>query len=194
MPGRRRGGRLSTRGFRPPTDWGAVTFHGSLVAGVGGFDFDVVDVSTAMADAPSSGILADEYTLRRTRGVWLAYPAVWPNATPGIVEVAIGLGVANIEAVNANAVPSPLQESYWDGWFYRSWSKHQLPAQVAGTGPPFFLTSTGEDSIWTIDSKAMRKVADNVIFAAIALETDTGEAVEVNYSVDLRMLFSLTSR
>lgn len=196
MARRTRGGRLSRGGFRPPTDWGAVTFHGSLQAGVAGFDLDAIDISTAMSDAPSSPLLSDEYTLRRTRGVWSTHIVAWPNTTPGITEVALGMGVTNIEAVNALALPSPLQEAYWDGWFFRAWTKFELPGQLTGTGAAAatFPLNTGEGSIWTIDSKAMRKIGDDVVFAAIALQTDSGEVVVANYSVDIRMLFSLTSK
>lgn len=191
---RRRGRRTATKSFRPQTDWAAVTMYGVLTAGVTGEDHDFVNLSAIEGDAPL-GPLGESYTLMRTRGVWHAYPAVWPNSTPGIVDVAFGIGVSPTEAITAAALPDPINDSEWDGWLMRKWSYFRLPAAVAGLGAAgSFNSVTDEDSVWNCSSKAMRRLEDNDLFCVFSLATDTGEAVQVNYIADLRQLFQQSAK
>lgn len=199
--GRFRATRGARRGFRPPTDWAATTLVGSLTAGVGGTDTDWWNLSAIEEDEPGDAELSGPQTLRRTRGVWHAYPVTWPNNSSGIVECAIGIGVTNGEAIAANATPTPIDDSFWDGWIIRRWCYWRLPTPVGGAnsfaigaGSTLDRTDTGVDAVWNLDSRAMRRIEDNQLFLVVDLATDTGEAVVVNYVVDLRQLWSLSGK
>lgn len=198
MPGRVRRRRSATRSFRPQTDWAAVTGYGTLVAGVPGTDNDFINLSVIEGDAPLLP-LGESYTLMRTRGVWHAYPVVWPNATPGIIDVAVGIGVAPVQAITAGALPDPIENSEWDGWLMRRWTYFRLPGQSNATTTPAALAGAvgqggGFDNVWSLDSRAMRRLEDNDLFLAMSLGTDTGEAVQVNYIFDLRQLFQQSAK
>lgn len=195
MAGRTRIRRSARRGFRPQTDWAAATGYGTLIAdGVTGVDNDFVNLSVIEGDAPL-GPLGESYTLMRTRGVWHCYPVVWPNTTPGIVDVAVGIGVAPSQAITAAALPDPIEDAEWDGWLMRKWTYFRLPA-AAAPFPPSFLggSSTGDMSVWDLESRAMRRLEDNDLFMALSLGTDTGELIQVNYIFDMRQLFQQSAK
>lgn len=194
MATRRR--RTATRSFRPQTDWAAVTTYGSLQAdGITGQDSDVANLSAIEGDNPL-GPLGESYTLMRTRGVWHCYPVTWPNASPGIVDVAIGIGVAPSQAITAAAVPNPIDDAEWDGWVIRKWTYFRLPGPVTGTGAASTIGagSSAWGGVWDLDSKAMRRLEDNDLFMSISVGTDTGEEVVVNYITDLRQLFQQSAK
>lgn len=198
MAGRVRRRRTATRSFRPQTDWAAATGYGTLVAGVAGTDNDFVNLSAIEGDAPVLP-LGESYTLMRTRGVWHAYPVTWPNVTPGIVDMAVGIGVAPAAAITAAALPDPITDSEWDGWLVRRWNYWRLPGQFNGATVPSALASAvgqggATDNVWNLDSRAMRRLEDNDLFMALSMGTDTGEAVVLNYVFDLRQLFQQSAK
>lgn len=194
MAGRVRRSRTATKSFRPQTDWAAATGYGTLVAGVLGTDTDFVNLSVIEGDAPLLP-LGESYTLMRTRGLWHCYPVVWPNSTPGIVDVAVGIGVSPSQAITAGALPDPIENSEWDGWLVRRWTYFRLPT-AAGTvnAGSLFASIYTDNGIWDLSSRAMRRLEDNDLFLAISLGTDTGELVQVNYIFDLRQLFQQSAK
>lgn len=196
MAGRVRRRRSATRTFRPQTDWAAATGYGTLIANaVTGVDNDFVNLSAIEGDAPLAP-LGESYTLMRTRGVWHAYPVVWPGGpAPGIVDMAVGIGVANTDAITAGALPDPIEDSEWDGWLVRRWAYWRLPTVVAGVaGTTSFTSLPGENTPWSLDSRAMRRLEDNDLFMALSMGTDTGEEVQLNYIFDLRQLFQQSAK
>lgn len=194
--GRSRSSRV--RGFRPATDWAGATVIGALTAGVGGSDVDQWDLSTIFAGTGAPEISIGDFpeTLRRTRGRWHAYPVTWPGGpAPGEVEVAVGICVASDPAT----LQSPILDSGWDGWLYRDWSFWRLPGGITTpttpvTNMPYQLQGQGDGGVGHIDSRAMRKIDDNRLVMVVEMGTDTGAAVVMNYIVDLRCLFSPTSK
>lgn len=180
------------KGFRPATDWAGATISGLLTAGVGGADADQYNLSTLMGVDPESQV---PQTLRRTRGHWHGYPVAWPGGpAPGIVELACGLCVAPDGAT----LQSLITDSGWDGWLWREWTYWRLPGGFINPTAPAGTMATnfigGEGAPGYMDSRAMRKLEDNALVLVVEMATDTGAAVEVNYSLDFRCLFSVTGK
>ncbi len=117
---------------------------------------------------------ADNQTIVRTRGQLLLYLSAADAARTGFHEVAFGMCVVsqNAAGVGITAIPTPLTDIGWDGWFV-----HWMGTVVASSS-----TVDGSDRAAVvrvdIDSKAMRKIhaTDNIV-AVMEFASEIGVAV-----------------
>jgi len=135
----------------------------------------------------SSEGLFDGETLIRVRGSIQAFLTTVTAAADGM-HCAVGIGVFTIEAFAAGvaSVPSPLGDDDWNGWLYhRYFDLHGLQAGSVAAG------AGGTTSIqFEVDSKAMRKVNENVIVGCLLETVEVGTAVMEAY-FSSRMLLKL---
>ncbi len=127
----------------------------------------------------------DGLTLVRTRGI-LTFMLTAATAASDGFHGAFGLAIVTTPAFQAGvaSLPSPVTEIDWDGWLYHQFFKAQAPSAFTanGTGPWVYQ--------FQIDSKAMRKVADNESFILVAEVVEVGTAA-LAINADSRMLFKL---
>ena len=108
---------------------------------------------------------------------------------------AVGIGRTSFAATQAGvgSVPTPITEQGWDGWLW--WS----PFVIKSAGPIVAAgVSLQTDAVHSvsaavkldIDSKAMRKVPDDMALYFALEATITGTA-SMQWHVDSRMLFKL---
>ena len=141
--------------------------------------------ATATAIVGSALVLAvDGATLVRTRGILSFVLTSSVSAGDGFIG-AFGIGKVTATAIGigVTAVPAPIDEMDWDGWLWHQFiSVRSGVATAAAT--PF------EAFRYEIDSKAMRKVADDEGFVGVLQTVETGDA-DMRVSFDTRMLFKL---
>jgi len=135
----------------------------------------------------------DGLTLVRTRGAFMMYL----NATTALndgMQCALGIAKVTIDAFNIGitAIPGPITDEAWDGWLYHRYFSLYAPAAITGAGivdrdMALPLTSAVR---FEIDSKAMRKIANEEIFIVIMEQFKTGTAV-AQFRFVSRMLFKL---
>ncbi len=173
---RRSPARTARRGFRPATDWDSARMGGSLLASA---ECDVF-VLGGVED-----LLENPHTWMRVRGNlnWST-----DNATQGTFQQAYlgaGIGVAPPEAIAAGQVPCPVSDASWDGWLWHS----VVPATLGST-----RLRVNEAPEPEIDSRAMRRLEDNLPYIAFEVITDAGVAVNFLYQVFLRFLLKPAGR
>ena len=132
-----------------------------------------------VASFSPEGAGMEKPTVVRTRG----QVGIRPNVVSADLDVvgALGLGIVSAQAfgIGITAVPGPFTDADWDGWFvWRSFS-YRFEA-TAGV-------DVAIDWGFEVDSKAMRKVADNEVVVVVA-ESQVG-AFQI--SPPLRLLFKL---
>ena len=133
---------------------------------------------TSAADAvfPSGGIVAEDgLTIVRTRGELNLGLSVATTALDGFDRVAFGMCVVseNAAAVGVTAIPSPIADEQWDGWFvYWTGSLFSVVATAA------LSNAAGVSNLrLPIDSKAMRKVKrTDVIVGVLGTLAEVGTA------------------
>ena len=112
-------------------------------------------------------------TMIRTRGELVAGLTLVTTANDGFSRVAFGLGIVTAEAfaIGVTAMPSPLDDITWPGWF--EFGTFGLFQPVAGDVAD---SLTAQIRI-PIDSKAMRKLDQGtVLFGAIEVADEVGAA------------------
>jgi len=158
-------------GKRRLTQWGL---------GVGSTAQTTVSVASSViiGSAVTFGASA---TIIRMRGRFDAFISTAAAVGDGFQgAVGIGLATSAAFAIGITAIPTPITEAAWDGWLWHSFF---------GAHRGFDGSGAGAASL-EIDSKAMRKVSDEMsLFAAI-------EVVEVGAStlrvhLDTRLLVKL---
>ena len=156
----RRSGFTRTSGARRLTNWGLGP-GGTAAAALASSSAQILGGSIQFADAG---------TVVRIRGQFDAFLNSSTSAGDGF-QGAVGIGIATLAAFTAGigSLPTPITEAAWDGWMW-----HQFFGIHEG-GPDEGQSNTGEYHV-AIDSKAMRKVSDEiVIYAAIeVVEIGTG--------------------
>jgi len=177
------------RGFRPVrlaakrgTDWGF---------GPGGNVITQITSTSAVFLGSALGLVAGQLmTVIRIRGSLLVYLSTAASINDGYLG-AFGIGMASTDAIASGiaAVPSPLTDMDSETWLYHRF----IQAKAVG---PFASAAEGEDSINAVsaaqrievDSKAMRKMDDNVLLFAAIDVTEVGTAT-LNVAFDSRALF-----
>jgi len=152
-------------------------------------------ISSSIASITSSIVLAltDGLTVVRIRGRFHAWLKTAANAAEGF-SGAFGIGITTAAALAAGAgsVPTPITEQAWEGWLY--WTPIQLiapigPLTAAQTTASGMIGQLGTQ-IMEVDTKAMRKIGEDMaIYAAIEV-TEVGTA-SMDYRFDSRMLVKL---
>ena len=129
--------------------------------------------------------LVDGLTIVRVRGAVQAFLSGAFTALEGY-HCALGICIVNEDAfaIGATAVPDPIADSGWDGWFYhRFFDVHSSHTEVEGG-------DLSRSISFEVDSKAMRKIPEeNVIVAALEV-VELGIATMQVY-FDSRVLFKL---
>ena len=114
--------------------------------------------------------LTDDLTLVRTRGRLLVQLITatasggfqWAFGMCNVTENAAGIGVT--------AVPDPLDDIAWDGWFV-----YETGQQISVDASPS-EGAEGSQLFIVIDSKAMRKTHDTDVIVAVFAVTEVGTA------------------
>ena len=121
----------------------------------------VVIMTTGAATA------TDGLTLVRTRGE-LSLQISTASAIGDGFFGAFGLCIVSVQAfaVGATAVPGPVGEENWDGWFYHSY--FNVYANAAN------VTGDHAQVVTTVDSKAMRKLQDNEVIIGVIEALEVG--------------------
>ncbi len=183
---RQRGFNRALPGRRRATSW---------EEGVGGVAVQTaISASTSVIATSALSILIDGITVVRHRGSALFFLNSADASLSGF-RGAFGIGIATTPAVVAGAasVPMPITEQDWEGWMY--WQRIECTAAQAIAG----AAADDGDAIsqvtavqrFEFDSKAMRKVDEDMsIYAALEV-TETGTAV-LNWALDSRILVKLS--
>jgi len=128
-----------------------------------------------------------ELTLLRTRGI-LSWVMTGPPGSDGDGYFgAVGIGVVSEQAFVAGvaSIPSPVDESQWNGWLWHQYMEIHATDISLGTGGLFHRVE--------VDSKAMRKFDASVVLVAVQEVTEIG-AASMNVFFDTRILFQDSGR
>ena len=170
----RRSGLIQARGPRRLTNWGA----GPGGSAGQGFSASGAAILGGGVQFGSAG------TVVRIRGSLSAFLSSYTSAGDGF-HCAIGVGLASLAAftVGIGSLPTPITELGWDGWlWHRLFDVHgSLAAGSTAVG----VANSGVDI--EVDSKAMRKVSDEMVVFAAAEVVEAGTAA-MTIHFDSRML------
>lgn len=174
--------------LRRKTSWQVGPASGSVAGGE-----QILTSSTATIMLQGGAVNVDGITLVRTRGEFNIALTAATAATDGF-HGAFGIGLVSLPAFNAGiaSVPTPVAEEDWEGWLY-----HRYFSLFSGGVIDASSTSSDNQANPTcaalrveIDSKAMRKLGeDMVLYAAVEL-TETGTAT-ASIFMDSRVLIKL---
>jgi len=151
--------------------------------GVGGTA--ITSVASSSAGFLGGGVVTTfgEETLVRTRGILdLTMIAVTSPGDGFFGAVGIGLATSAAVAAGIASVPTPITESGWDGWLWHSF--------VSVHGGITLIANESSHQRVEIDSKAMRKVQDDMTLFAAFEVVEIGSAV-MSVFLDTRMLSKL---
>ena len=157
---RPRGFSRQDRGPKRLTNWGL---------GPGSVTAEAFAASTA-AILGSGITFGAAGTIVRIRGEFSCMLTSFTGAGDGF-QGAVGIGIASSAAFTAGiaSLPTPLTEAAWDGWMWHRF----FGCRGNGTSPD----GVGLGSFRAeIDSKAMRKVSDEMTMFAVAEVVETGTA------------------
>ena len=129
--------------------------------------------------------LQDGLTVARIRGLLSFVQTVTTAAGDGFVgAVGIGITTNDATAIGATAVPGPITEMDWDGWLWHQFfdTRENVASGAAVDG----ISSLQ----YAIDSKAMRKLDENMAIFAMIERTEVGTA-SMSVLLDSRMLLFL---
>ena len=123
-------------------------------------------------------VAVDGTTLIRTRGEWLVL-MVDAAASQNSMSGAMGIGVVTADAFAAGiaSIPGPLSDLDWDGWLWHQFFDLIAGSPMDGTvaDDRSSINSTSAAARYVIDSKAMRKLEENmVIFGMIETGAEEG--------------------
>jgi len=166
----RRSGSSRVSGPRRLTNWGS---------GPGGSG--VASVSAGSSVILGSGIqFGSAGTVVRIRGIFDMFLTAATASGDGFFG-AVGIGLASLAAFTAGigSLPTPLQESIWDGWLWHSFISVHRDVTTGDSG--------SSSQRFSIDSKAMRKVSDEMVIYAAVDVVEIGTAV-ASIFLDSRML------
>ena len=123
-------------------------------------------------------------TVVRIRGNFQAFLLSYSSAGDGF-HGAVGIGLASEAAFTAGiaSLPTPITEAGWDGWLWHNF--FGVHGGLAAGASAVGVSNPGVDI--DIDSKAMRKVSDDMVIYAAAEVTETGVA-SMSVFLNSRML------
>ena len=147
-----------------------------------------ITASVAALFPVAAQALLDDLTLVRTRAELLVFLTLAGGASGEGFRWAFGMANVseNAAGIGATAVPSPITDIAWDGWFVHQ--QGQI-VQVAAEGAAQFEGPHNQRV--SIDSKAMRKThATDVIVGAFET-TELGAGAEMTAMLETRLLDKL---
>ena len=131
--------------------------------------------------------LLDGLTLVRTRGFVRATLTAVAGANDGF-QGAVGIGITTAQAVAAGiaSCPIPVSDADWDGWLWHQFFSVGSSTATIADG----VNSVGVNFQTEIDSKAMRKLSEDMALYAAFQMTENGTSV-MDIWHESRMLFKL---
>jgi len=155
--------------------------------GPGGVLSGIVNSSSNLFPIAVQALL-DDLTLVRTRGDLLVYLTVAGGAANEGFEWAFGICnvTENAAGIGVTAVPDPIADVSWDGWFV--YEKGRIVSRAT--------TLVESDNVVNcqrvrIDSKAMRKIHDTDVLVAVIATTEAGEGAAMSAGLTTRVLDKL---
>ena len=126
-------------------------------------------------------------TIVRTRGFFSAFLRSTGAVGDGYFG-AVGMAVVTAKAfaVGSTAIPGPLTEDEWDGWYYHQYFDVRSVTATIGDG----VNAVSSTVRFDIDSKAMRKFDDQSTIIGVVEVIESGAAV-VEFHAHTRQLVKL---
>jgi len=150
-------------------------------------------VSGSILVAQQANVVADGLTLVRLRGrlqIFLSAATAVQNGFAG----AFGIAVATTAAVTAGAasVPTPITEQDWEGWLFWTPIILRAPEAIAGNVSSDLSGISAVTAVtdMIVDSKAMRKLSDDMSIFGVMELTELGTATAL-WNFDSRVLVKL---
>ena len=175
----RRSGFRPQRGTKRTVSWGFGP-GGSVLTALTGNGQSILGDGVVLA-------VEDKATIVRTRGN-IEMIQTLGGAGEGF-HVAFGIGIVSDQAftVGATAIPGPISEPGWPGWFYHRFLDIHSVSSTIGDGVNSSAVVVREE----VDSKAMRKISDGETMVAMIEVVEVGTA-SINVFFDCRILVKLT--
>ena len=153
---------------------------------LGPFNFTPAVTGTGSSvSGTASQALVDGLTLVRVRGSVAIDLSDVPILGTNSFNLAMGLAIVseNAAGIGATAIPDPLVDAGWDGWFW-----HWMG--IAGTAPGVTAAANGVQYV-EIDSKAMRKWKNTDVMVAVIGTFEIGTAGSLITAWNTRLLVKL---
>ena len=170
------------RGLRSarPTSPGRRTAWGFGPATTGPGGLQTITASGKLLFGVAAAAVTDGQTIVRTRGELVALLSSADAVTSGF-HGAFGIAkvTAQAVAIGVTAVPGPLTDDDWDGWLYHRYLSciSADPATTTGAVTAPLQLGAGSGAIrLEVDSKAMRKIAENESVVAMMEMMEIGVA------------------
>ena len=135
-------------------------------------------VPTSAVFGTAQTATADSLTIVRMRGEFIAQ--LLAPTTDGFRRCAFGICVVseNAAGVGISAIPTPVTDVAWDGWFV-----HRMFALIGESASPVVTELRYE-----IDSKAMRKLDESDVVVGVVEVTDEEGTASLKCVLNTRML------
>ena len=144
-----------------------------------------ISASTSTVFATGAQIAIADMTLTRTRGELLLFLQTASAALSGF-QYAFGLCLVsqNAAGIGATAIPEPLTDLGWDGWFFHHQGALKSPATT-------IVSDLGAQVVRIpVDSKAQRKVRETDVVVAVLETVETVSSI-MHAELRSRILFRL---
>ena len=143
-------------------------------------DTIILDQSFLVSGASNAALVGS--TVIRTRGYWSIKSDQFATSEDFMVAMGFGVVSSAARALGVTAVPSPIIEEQWDGWFvYEILDGAFTFGDATGFTSPSVMSAK-------FDSKAQRKLEDE---NAVVIVLENPFTVGLSYAVKFRMLFKL---
>ncbi len=168
---------------------GAARRQSSWIAGPFGL---VSAISASSKNVYPTGTIALDsgLTVVRTRGELLVYLTTVGGAVTEGFSWALGFAIVTEQAaaIGATAIPSPITDIGWDGWYLYE------TGQVAITAAAEAINSASNTQVVRVplDSKAMRKYKESDVIVAVLAVTEVGDGSVVASHLNSRVLVKVS--
>ena len=176
-----------SRRFSSQRTSGANRRQSSWAVGPEGLVASVVTSSVNAFPATAVAALAG-LTIIRTRGELLVYLTGAGGAKTEGFRYGFGMCVVseNAAGVGITAIPAPITDIAWDGWFV--YETGTIAQMFTGLGE----ASPTQSSRIVIDSKAMRKIKQSDVIVGVIEFDEQGDGAEISANLSTRMLLKLS--
>jgi len=130
----------------------------------------------------------DDLTIVRLRGELIVYLSALDLVAEGF-RWFFGICIVseNAAAIGVTAIPSPLADIAWDGWFVYETGTLESASGTIGNSENIGMINDRR----TVDSKAMRKVHNTDVVVAVLETSELGDGSTMHASFSSRMLSKL---
>ena len=149
--------------------------------------FGAASASSVLLAPVAAQAVLDDLTVIRVHGHLLLYLVTGGGASAEGFTWAFGMCnvTENAAGIGVTAVPDPVADIAWDGWFVHEQGILLLPGTTLDPASAAVVQRV------TIDSKAMRKTHESDTIVAVLGITETGEGSVMNASLETRILDKL---